>query len=313
MIIYEIRNEREFLVALLLSNRYSSDDEVMFLNLSEMRLPQVISEFSSIKLVDVSYSSLWDKVSYQFLNRYLPADEDKVYVFHDSSPLVRGRMKTILVEHGLINYMSNEEVYSALPLFSKLISKVFYSGLTSGRSDLIESVIYTLEDSAPSDLKHKAVYVDLFKLWFSLEESKRSFINDLYKVSSLSIEKDYVLVMTQPLEIFDGVSEEIKLEIYKKVCALYKDKIIVIKPHPREQTDYSSISDYTLTSTYPSELIGFNSERLPSEVVTLFSTAAFVFFNSSKVTWLGPFDRRLEKVVGEIKLPESLKRLLNNE
>lgn len=124
--------------------------------------------------------------------------------------------------------------------------------------------------------------------------------SDLIKWQKL---KNKVLLITQPLSEDGIITEKEKIEMYKEIIEKNKLENIMIKPHPREKTNYKKIfPDVELIEgKFPLEilmLLGINFK----EVITIFSTAALNFKGITNVNFIGTEDNiYLKEKVGEIK------------
>ncbi len=120
------------------------------------------------------------------------------------------------------------------------------------------------------------------QLWANSSEVKRNNILDIFGIERKMLEelkeKKWIL-LTQPFSEDKLISESSKIAMYKKIVDSISDKRnIVIKPHPREKTDYKlffpEIS--VLTSKAPIQLFSLCGVRFYN-VCTVCSTAAYDF------------------------------------
>lgn len=98
------------------------------------------------------------------------------------------------------------------------------------------------------------------------------------------------MLITQPLSEDKVVTEREKIEIYQEILEKEKNKIIYIKPHPRERTNYLKVfSKYDvriLEKDFPLELLSFLEIKF-SKATTLFSTAVFSFKDKYEIEFIG--------------------------
>ena len=159
-------------------------------------------------------------------------------------------------------------------------------------------------------MKDKAVVVSIKELWEKSSESKKDFIKSVFYADKLSVNQIKSILITQPLSEDCTLTENEKIELYKKIMG---GKEMAIKPHPRETTDYSAyFPNYTLIKAkVPLELLllmGMNAE----EAYTVFSTSIFDFPDNVEkhfvgtvvhpklVTRYGRIEYKDGKVVGEL-------------
>ena len=222
-----------------------------------------------------------------------------------------------LLEDGLANY--NKQLYNEIQKEQtkqkrlKIVrdrflkrSKIYYK--IFGLSEKIKKIYLTGIAEIPEIIKDKVEIVNLKEKWkqLSLEEQEeilRIFNlknSDLIKWQKL---KNKVLLITQPLSEDGIITEKEKIGIYKEVIEKNKLENIMIKPHPREKTNYKNIfPDVELIEgKFPLEilmLLGINFK----EVITIFSTAALNFKGITNVNFIGTEDNiHLKEKVGEIK------------
>lgn len=112
-------------------------------------------------------------------------------------------------------------------------------------------------------------------------------------------EENIALIMTVPLSDSEkDISEEKQIRIYRDLIEQYKDYNVIIKPHPRDSSDYSSITKArTINRYFPSELIRFLDNGNISKYVALISTSV-MGYPKEKVVWypsVADFYKSIEK------------------
>ena len=172
----------------------------------------------------------------------------------------------------------------------------------------IKKIYLTGIAEIPEIIKNKVEIVNLKEKWEQLsfeeqEEILRIFDlknSDLIKWQKL---KNKILLITQPLSEDGIISEKEKIEIYKEIVEKNKSENIMIKPHPREKTNYKNIfpNIELIEGKFPLEilmLLGINFK----EVITIFSTAVLNFKGITNVNFIGTENNEhLKEKVGEIK------------
>lgn len=132
----------------------------------------------------------------------------------------------------------------------------------------------------------KLVVHDLKKLWHEKNEKEKQAIAKIFNVNAMSLKmlkQKSVILITQPLSEDGIISEEEKIALYNSILTNYKMDEVVIKPHPREKTNWANIFPGTpiITRQVPAELLSMMVE--PKNVCTFFSTAAFSLCPPEKV------------------------------
>ncbi|AYZ74731.1 hypothetical protein EGX98_02665 [Fusobacterium necrophorum] len=195
-----------------------------------------------------------------------------------------------LVEDGLGLYSTfyiEQAKYKKRYFLNKMLRRKRWNGM----ENTVTKIYLTKKENIPHEIRHKVELINLKELWKKKTEEEKTKILKIFdfsieKMKNLSA-KNYIL-FTQPLSEDSVISEEEKIDIYKKVIKNYDKKKLIIKTHPRETTDYSKIFPEIaiLNAKFPAELLFiFN---IPFEkVITLFSTSVMIFENSVEIDFYG--------------------------
>ncbi|OOF36525.1 glycosyltransferase family 52 [Rodentibacter heidelbergensis] len=183
------------------------------------------------------------------------------------------RYKFYLIEDGTENYQlknyerSWKNKLCSLPKF--------------GMHKNVVKIYLTKKENVPDCIKDKVEFINIKELWNKKTEDEKNKIFhllnvDKYKLNQLNGKS--TVLFTQPLSEDNILSESEKISLYKDIISKYEPSKLVIKPHPREKTDYSKyFPEITVfNETYPSEILdvlGVNFDK----AVTLFSTAVFSY------------------------------------
>ena len=148
----------------------------------------------------------------------------------------------------------------------------------------------------------KTVVNSLGELWLASSENKKKKINQIYGIihDEITALQSYErIVFTQPLSEDGYITEKEKIAIYRGIINyIGASKKIVIKPHPREKTNYEAIfpNAYILHSKAPIELFSLGGVIF-REAYTLFSTCVLSFNYPIKVFFFGS---QINKKLGDI-------------
>lgn len=129
--------------------------------------------------------------------------------------------------------------------------------------------------------------INIQEKWDNSSEYKRKFIFDFYNFD-IDIMKKYnrfSILCPQPFSEDNLISEEEKIEIYKKAFdSIQRNEKIIIKPHPREKTDYTKIfpNAIVLSNSFPMELAKVSGIKF-AKIYTVSSTVALNFSDSEIV------------------------------
>lgn len=192
-----------------------------------------------------------------------------------------------LYEHGIINYQENFN-----SITQKIKKYIFRMEKPYGRDKRVKNIYLKFPEKAPADIKEKTLKLDLDNLIDKLDDIQK--IKNIYEVEGIEkIEKGEIWLVTQPLSEDKIISEEEKLELYKKILEKYKEKNILIKPHPREITNYTSFIEKIamnnvdiMNNCYPLELLKVLKIR-PQKVVTIFSSAVLDYKEDTEIDFYG--------------------------
>lgn len=163
----------------------------------------------------------------------------------------------------------------------------------NGVDKRIKEIWVQYPEKLPNSIKEKGVKLNLFELFSSME---RSDCMDVFKyilgfsaevinlLSSTLVKKNNVtLLITQPFSEDKLITEDEKIGIYKRIIEDIEKKTqrigcLIIKPHPRETTDYSRVfkTGVIIPNSFPLEMIRFacNKDEIKIALaVTVDSTA----------------------------------------
>ncbi len=118
--------------------------------------------------------------------------------------------------------------------------------------------------------------IDIKALWSQKTEEEKQIIGKAFHLTPATLDllsTKKIILVTQPLSEDEIVTEEQKQAFYRDIMQSYPADEFVIKPHPREKTDWNTIfpNAPVISRQVPMELL---SVMAPIEkLVTFFSTA----------------------------------------
>lgn len=218
---------------------------------------------------------------------------------------VLGRRKYVLIEDGILDYQAERN----LPKQSgdwvrQLIWGPIYKH-DLGRNKNCRHIVLTQPFENPI-LKQKAKHYDLQELWDKSSESKKTLILEKFNLSAddvTQMSQRPVILLTQALSEDGIMSEEEKIALYRKMVEPYGIENVMIKPHPRETTNYSQAIPEALSmeKVVPFQLfslIGVNFKTVVTvcsgSALSLQHTGASIDFKGSTI------DRRIADKYGVI-------------
>ncbi|MBR4927721.1 MAG: hypothetical protein IKY98_05280 [Alphaproteobacteria bacterium] len=137
------------------------------------------------------------------------------------------------------------------------------------------------------DLNHdKLIKFDIQALWNELSEEHKNKIADIFNMSAKDLStaaSRSIVLITQPLSEDKMMSESDKVALYSRIVNNYGVDNVVMKPHPREKTNWAKIFPDMpiIPRQIPVELLT-KLVRL-NRVATFFSTAAFGSVSDDKI------------------------------
>lgn len=213
--------------------------------------------------------------------------------------------KAILLEDGTINY--NEKILSEeknkklkkikINHFMKkvIVEKIKKEYRRFGLSEKIQEIYLTGLLPIPDLIKNKVKIINISDEWEKLSKKDKEEILGVFKISSksfenLKVEKNKVLLLTQPLSEDKIITEKEKIDIYREILLKENGKNIYIKTHPREKTNYKEVfKEFNINiieNSFPIEICLLLDIKF-EKVITLFSTGALSFKGKSEVEFIG--------------------------
>lgn len=300
MNLYIIYNYWEILLSLLVLEKNKDRNNILLIveNEIEEDLLRRIEEKYKVLRFNIKpnkfskFLTYYYKINYQFpkkIGQFL-SNIERIISFSDQDVITRYFIKNKkyidLFEHGVINYQTEFD-----GIEQKIKRIIFKMEKPYGRNKYVKNIFLRGSGKIPEDIENKVKIIDLKELWNQLDFSSR---NKILNVFGLDVEKLKIIetkntiLFTQPFSEDKVISEDEKIDLYKKIIKDYDRKSLVIKAHPREKTEYNKIFEdiMVLENTFPAELLLLNEFKF-EKVVTISSTAVSVFFNKSEIDFYG--------------------------
>ncbi|MGV3344208.1 glycosyltransferase family 52 [Enterobacteriaceae bacterium LUAb1] len=173
--------------------------------------------------------------------------------------------KYVLLEDGLGNYLPHRTTLSSI------VRTVLLRGKEWGYNHRAEKIIFTGMREIPIKLKAKSVLIDIQSLWDEIEEKKKDVLVNVFMGKTVLHGVYKYILLTQPFSEEGALSENEKIDLYKKIVKKYKGLPLTIKPHPREKTDYDKYFDCpVLDRDFPFQLLLLLSGA--TKIITCFSS-----------------------------------------
>lgn len=289
--VFIISNYRSFFIILLMFYNKNMTNSLFLLDHSlKLKKIQTISQSKVIfsrKPKNALFSFLETIIStIYFLYLLRSSSKNDILVFGADhimgSKFFLRRFSFFVVEDGSANYDLNS--------YKRSWKNKLFSIPTFGVYKNVKKIYLTQKENIPEIIKHKVEIINIQSIWKSKTQDEKECILSFFDIDSskLSILKQKrIILFTQPLSEDGILTENEKIVLYKKILDKYDVNSLVIKPHPREITDYSKYfpSAYLFKDACPSELLELLEIDF-DKVITLFSTAVLQY-KEDKVDFYG--------------------------
>lgn len=211
-------------------------------------------------------------------------EKNNIYIFNDDSIIGRylrlNKIRYNLIEDGLNCYQNIDKHYNFNNDFKQKI-KIMFNTLDCvfGKSKYVKQIEVNSIKNINLFVKDKFIEVPRKKLFEGLTEEDKNKILNVFVEEKINFfnTKSVSILITQPLYI-DGFLDNYtqQVEMYKYILNKYGVGKIVIKPHPRDEIDYSNIIEddvIILDRNVPIEILNFIDGIIVDRVITAFSTA----------------------------------------
>lgn len=190
-----------------------------------------------------------------------------------------------LLEDGLGNYINPIKILKLknnhrLIFFCKTIYNFFRSAMdySFGLSRSVKRIYLTGIKPVPECLLDKVEIFSIEDCWNRLLDDQKMYIKNIFIQKKYSFPKEIdVLLLTTCFSEDGFMSEEEKVAMYKCLVRELAPKELVIKPHPREMTDYRQVFKGALImeKDIPFELCVLIYEISIKTIISVGSTSAY--------------------------------------
>lgn len=184
------------------------------------------------------------------LDETLPVYGHTHDVYGGSFFLRRAKNPLYVIEDGVDNYTFEDP--------AKNSPADWYGGTPKARKVFLTGMM-----PIPKTVADKAVVVNIAEMWSRKTEAARARIARIFGVAPATRfpkAENALLLVTQPFSEDGHICERGKIELFKKIVAqmLKPGMRLVVKPHPREKTDYRSVFPEAtfFEASVPVELMG---------------------------------------------------------
>ncbi|WP_052193921.1 glycosyltransferase family 52 [Cetobacterium sp. ZOR0034] len=205
--------------------------------------------------------------------------------------ILKSKFKYCILEDGLANYELKSRNRKKINFKNFLLGGNIFEYQSYGVDSETEKIYLTGLTEIPKEIENKVILINLKELWNLKSEDEKNEILEIFSIypSEIDVLKDGKnILFTQPLSEDYILSENEKIELYRKIMKNYSEKEVLIKPHPREKTDYKKVFQKAtiLKRETPFELLVLLGVQF-EKAITIFSTAAFSLGKNIEIDFYG--------------------------
>ena len=277
-------------------------------NVEHIQMPEV--QFKGKKFADLdSISGFYENIVgfFKYFNGYLRL---RIFLFiktfncdveaygHAQTPfsyILFENENSNIIEDGLENYSAEicepHKINRLIDLFLHICGIYFLNNCECyGTHKNVKNIYLTNKLENPL-IKDKVRVIDIDVLWHNLTKNEQNEILRIFNIdlNKMDFNNETVIILTQPLsEGQYSISLNEELSIYENMIEKFKDKHVIIKPHPRDLKNYSKIFPdlEIIDKSFPIELLGLIGIK-PKVVCSIFSTALLNFKESELYVYEG--------------------------
>lgn len=227
--------------------------------------------------------SIIDKIEYRKIKEIIHKSHVIIFpwnpysLFSPAEYIFNCAKKVTLIEEGANLYSMKEP--SKLFLFIK--KNIYRRNTDFYKSEKISEIIVQFPNLYPKHLANSLVKLDLEEMTNKLNLEQR---NNMIKILANGLElsnfnKEYIIVLTQPLSEDKFITEHEKKNIYYDIIKKYKSNYnVILKKHPREKTIYNyGLEDIIeLDGMFPSEIFKLTDVKFKKAIGLCTSAVKFI-------------------------------------
>ncbi|MBY5033786.1 glycosyltransferase family 52 protein [Streptococcus gallolyticus] len=276
--LYICGTEYQLLITLLKTYQNSQIQIMVTFSMAKDRMLKLEKHGYSIDCVDAyDFGINWRRGQFNFLKDNMShyfSDIKEVYIYMDHAVigdyLRRKGILYHLIEDGL-NYFQYYHEPACGNVYRSRIMKFLYRwtcqpSVGYGFSKLCKSIeVNSLKDLPIDSRRDKFFEVPRKDMFNSISPKLKEVLIDIYGLEKLLVDKNSVLILTQPLahdrqyrtETESFQTDKEQFDFYKELVEKYQQKgaTVYLKVHPRDKVDYSTLTAVRLLPNIPMELL----------------------------------------------------------
>lgn len=252
------------------------------------------------------------KLKKTYLSKLNKFENNIIYGATIFAPLFAKKNDVFVIEDGTGSYIKKEDLkHSTFLRIKKILHRIFLQAEDNfhvERKNYIKKIFYTGIGDIPEDVLHKSIIINLEELWRKKDIYEQDEILNIFNLDKQIIAdftKRKIILFTQTLNE-DGFveTENQKIEIYRKALENEDLNNVIVKPHPREKTNYEKYFPgiKQIEGQIPFQLLSLIGIKV-EKAITLFSTAVLSFPEDISIVWYGTtLSDMLHEKYGEIPI-----------
>ena len=206
---------------------------------------------------------------------------EEIYIFNDRSLmgaiLNKKKIYYNLIEDGLDCYRNNKDAVNTKKSVQQIIKHFLLGFPDLAKSKYIKSVEVNKKDGIFIN-NSNIIEMPREVLFNQLSQENIDDIVKIYGVNEIfaNLKGTYSLLLTQPLYLDGFIDTQVdQLEMYQELINTFlKNERVIIKVHPRDNIDYSSIANINqIREQFPIELLNYNKQIIINKILTVTSTS----------------------------------------
>ncbi len=154
--------------------------------------------------------------------------------------------------------------------------------VVGGYDEAVKEIYLTRDDNIQRVMEKKAILFDMEEKWNEKSADERKKILKVFGVdeevvAKLNDMKECYIFLTKPMADDGFMTREEQQQLFEKIIGKYEEKNVVIKPHPRDDTDYGQLfpGKVVLPANVPIEVLGMIGADIKAMIG--FGTTAYAY------------------------------------
>jgi CDP-glycerol glycerophosphotransferase len=302
---------------LFVMSGYSNFSEVMIERLIKLKIFEEVVTIPVSLGVETTISNLWinDADAETIIPTYLNSayqqyfqycnPSDTFFIFHDFLPY------WYYIEKNFDNIIKLEDAYDSTkrePDAIKLngiwgdieqYSPQYFPEMRLKSPKINKIIASKVLDNIPEELSQKVVIKDTIALKEKYKTKIHEIMSHIYWVEDFD-DETAVMILTQPLALVGFCTKKEQYALYASIAQRYKNRSILIKPHPADNISYKKLNCRILKKNIPIEAYNFTNNKVDL-VVSFGSSSSHTVEFANRVDILSPEYTDNQTVTNEIK------------